>query len=70
LAINEKEPDAVKPAEQAIIDTLFSEGANAHSIICLQGDVPIGFAVYFYNYSTWLGKYGLYLEDLYVSPDS
>ncbi|MCK4406851.1 MAG: GNAT family N-acetyltransferase [Bacteroidales bacterium] len=29
---------------------------------------PVGFAVYFYNYSTWLGKNGLYLEDLYVSP--
>ena len=31
---------------------------------------PIGFAVYFYNYSTWLGKNGLYLEDLYVTPES
>jgi len=70
LAIYEKEPDAVKTDEQAILDTLFSEGATAHSIICLQGDEPIGFAVYFYNYSTWLGKNGLYLEDLYVSPDS
>jgi len=70
LAIYEKEPDAVKTDEQAIIKTLVSEGATAHSIICLEGDEPIGFAVYFYNYSTWLGKNGLYLEDLYVSPDS
>ncbi|XQF94386.1 N-acetyltransferase family protein (plasmid) [Pseudoalteromonas espejiana] len=70
LAIYEKEPDAVKTDEQAIIKTLFSEGARAHSIICLENDKPIGFAVYFYNYSTWLGKNGLYLEDLYVSPDS
>mgnify|MGYP000099790815 FL=1 len=70
LAIYEKEPDAVKTNEQAILDTLFCEGATAHSIICLDGDEPIGFAVYFYNYSTWLGKNGLYLEDLYVSPDS
>ena len=70
LAIYEKEPDAVKTNEQAILETLFSEGATAHSIICLDGDEPIGFAVYFYNYSTWLGKNGLYLEDLYVSPDS
>ena len=70
LAIYEKEPDAVKTDEQAIIKTLFSEGATAHSVICLEGDEPIGFAVYFYNYSTWLGKNGLYLEDLYVSPDS
>lgn len=70
LAIYEKEPDAVKTDEQAIIKTLFSERATAHSVICLEDDEPIGFAVYFYNYSTWLGKNGLYLEDLYVSPDS
>ncbi|WP_166109259.1 GNAT family N-acetyltransferase [Pseudoalteromonas sp. Z9A5] len=70
LAIYEKEPDAVKTSEQAILDTLFCEGATAHSILCLDGDEAIGFAVYFYNYSTWLGKNGLYLEDLYVSPDS
>ncbi|WMS96042.1 GNAT family N-acetyltransferase (plasmid) [Pseudoalteromonas sp. HL-AS2] len=70
LAIYEKEPQAVKTNEQAILNTLFSEGATAHSIICFDGDEPIGFAVYFYNYSTWLGKNGLYLEDLYVSPDS
>ncbi|WP_348708424.1 GNAT family N-acetyltransferase [uncultured Pseudoalteromonas sp.] len=70
LAIYEKEPDAVKTDEQAILKTLFSEGATAHSVICLEGDTPIGFAVYFYNYSTWLGKNGLYLEDLYVSADS
>ena len=70
LAVYEKEPDAVKTDEQAILNTLFSDGATAHSVICLEGDTPIGFAVYFYNYSTWLGKNGLYLEDLYVSPDS
>jgi len=70
LAVYEKEPDAVKTDEQAILKTLFSKGATAHSVICLEEDTPIGFAVYFYNYSTWLGKNGLYLEDLYVSPDS
>ena len=58
LAIYEKEPDAVKTDEQAIIKTLFSEGATAHSVICLEDNEPIGFAVYFYNYSTWLGKNG------------
>ncbi|MGO2076275.1 MAG: GNAT family N-acetyltransferase [Pseudoalteromonas sp.] len=70
LAIYEKQPDAVKTNEQAILKTLFSEGATAHSLLCLEGDKPVGFAVYCYNYSTWLGKNGLYLEDLYVSPDS
>lgn len=61
LAIYEKEPDAVKTDEQAILKTLFSEGATAHSLICFDGEEAIGFAVYFYNYSTWLGKNGLYL---------
>ena len=46
LAIYEKEPDAVKTDEQAILKTLFGEGATAHSVICLEGDTPIGFAVY------------------------
>jgi GNAT superfamily N-acetyltransferase len=31
--------------------------------------VPIGYAVYFFSYSTWLGRQGLYLEDLYVTPE-
>ena len=37
-------------------------------IICTIDSTPVGFAVYFFNYSTWLGRNGLYLEDLYVSP--
>ena len=38
--------------------------------MCLDGDTPLGFAVYFFNYSTWQGRHGLYLEDLYVTPES
>lgn len=38
-------------------------------MICSSNNQPIGYAVYFFNYSTWLGKSGLYLEDLYVSPE-
>ena len=37
---------------------------------CFQNGQPIGFCVYFFSYSTWLGKQGLYLEDLYISPTS
>ena len=40
-----------------------------NALICALDENPIGFAVYFYNYSTWQGKKGLYLEDLYVSPE-
>lgn len=70
LAIYEKEPDAVEATEEKLIKTLFTEGATAHAILCFDGERAIGFAVYFFNYSTWLGKNGLYLEDLFVSPDA
>lgn len=70
LAIYEKEPDAVEATEDKLIKTLFTQGATAHAILCFDGERAIGFAVYFFNYSTWLGKNGLYLEDLYVSPDA
>ncbi|GEK11642.1 GNAT family N-acetyltransferase [Pseudoalteromonas peptidolytica] len=69
LAVYEKEPDAVLNTVAEIEDKLFGADARAHSVICESEGVAIGFAVYFFNYSTWLGKHGLYLEDLYVSQD-
>jgi GNAT superfamily N-acetyltransferase len=74
LAIYEREPDAVLATESHILDTLFCESPKAFGLICekTQGDgdtpVPIGFAIYFFNFSTWLGQHGIYLEDLYVTP--
>ena len=68
LAEYEREPDAVKASEADLARSLFDEGATAHAVICEQDGVAVGFAVYFFNYSTWLGKHGLYLEDLYVTP--
>ena len=50
-----------------IENSLFSPNATAKALICEEDGIAIGFAVYFYNYSTWLGKKGIYLEDLYVS---
>jgi GNAT superfamily N-acetyltransferase len=47
---------------------LFDEPRCAHSLVALRGDIVIGFALYFFNYSTFLCKPGLYLEDLYVQP--
>lgn len=69
LAIYEKAEHEVESTEQDIARTLFGEGATAHCIMCEYDGSPAGFAVFFYNYSTWQGKNGLYLEDLYVSPD-
>lgn len=70
LAIYEKAEHCVLASEADIQRSLFSADSNARALICLQGDTPIGYAVYFYNYSTWLGKRGLYLEDLYITPES
>ncbi|MBD3831661.1 MAG: GNAT family N-acetyltransferase [Arcobacter sp.] len=67
LAIYEKAPNEVKTTVNEIKKSLFSSNATAKALICEENGVAIGFAVYFYNYSTWLGKKGIYLEDLYVS---
>lgn len=76
LAIYEREPDAVLAGESHIKNTLFCDAPKAFGLICeKQSDdgsrnIAIGFAIYFFNYSTWLGKHGLYLEDLYVTPEA
>lgn len=67
LAIYEKAPNEVKTTVEEIEKSLFSPNATAKALICEEDGIAIGFAVYFYNYSTWLGKKGIYLEDLYVS---
>lgn len=70
LAIYEKAEHEVKTDTAGIRDSLFAEGSTAHGLICENDGQPIGYAVYFFNYSTWLGKHGLYLEDLYISPEA
>jgi len=69
LAIYEKAEHEVIATEADIRMSLFDNGSTTSAVICSLDDVVVGFAVYFFNYSTWLGKHGLYLEDLYVSPD-
>lgn len=49
--------------------TLFGPHSRAEALLAFDGDVPAGFAVYFYSYSTFLAKPGLYLEDLFVKPE-
>ncbi len=68
LARYEKAEHEVLATEEQIRESLFSEHASANAVICLQDGEPIGYAVYFFSYSTWLGKNGIYMEDLYVTP--
>ncbi|WIX06370.1 GNAT family N-acetyltransferase [Xanthomonas oryzae] len=66
LALYERAPDAVEASLEDLRTSLFGEGVTAHALICEQDGQALGFAVYFFNYSTWLGRNGLYLEDLFV----
>ncbi|WP_429303573.1 N-acetyltransferase family protein [Paraburkholderia sp. GAS199] len=68
LAVYEKAEHEVVATAQDIETSLFSPGSPAKALICEMDGEAIGFCVYFLSYSTWLGKQGLYLEDLYVSP--
>lgn len=68
LAIYEKAENEVIATKSDIESSLFASDSSTKAVICSINNEPIGFAVYFFNYSTWLGKHGLYLEDLYVSP--
>jgi len=69
LAIYEKAEHEVIANEQHFRETLFQDNPKAFGLIAEINNEPVGFAIYFYSYSTWLGKHGIYLEDLYVSPE-
>jgi GNAT superfamily N-acetyltransferase len=60
------EPE-VLATETSIRDSIFGSESSTKALICEKNGIPIGYAIYFFNYSTWLGKHGLYLEDLYIS---
>lgn len=68
LAIYEEAEHEVKASIAEIESSIFSTDSPAKALICEIDGAAIGFAVYFYNFSTWQGKKGLYLEDLYISP--
>jgi GNAT superfamily N-acetyltransferase len=69
LAAYEREPDAVHATEADLLRDGFGPAKRFDCIIAEWNAQPVGFALYFYNYSTWRGHAGIYLEDLYVSPE-
>ena len=69
LARYEKAEHEVVATRADIEASIFGEQSTVRALICEADGQPIGFAVYFFNYSTWQGRRGLYLEDLYVSPE-
>ena len=57
-------------ADEALVhSSFFGSAPSAEGVIARDGDKPVGFAVWFHNHSTFLGRRGLYLEDLFVLPE-
>ncbi len=69
LAEYEKAPDAVIASESDIHESLFKPDSVTHCHVAEIDEKIVGIAIWFLNYSTWLGKEGIYLEDLYVKPE-
>ena len=66
LAVFEKLADRVINSEEAVKETLFGQKTYAEAEIAYWEDEPAGMVIFFHNYSTFLGKPGLYIEDLFV----
>lgn len=69
LADYEQLSGEVVASETLIRDALFGPKPSAEAAIAYAGDDAVGFAVWFYNFSTFVGRPGLYLEDLFVLPE-
>ena len=65
-AVYEKEPEAAKATPNQVHAGLFGDSPTAEAVVAEWDGEPAGFALFFHNYSTWTGKPGLYLEDLFV----
>ena len=59
----------VTATEESLRSSLFGERRDAEVVIAYEGTTPVGFALFFHNYSTFLAQRGLYLEDLFVLPE-
>ena len=68
LAVYEREPDAVRATASDLERALFGEAPALFADVAEVDGVVAGMALWFLNYSTWDGRHGLYLEDLYVDP--
>jgi GNAT superfamily N-acetyltransferase len=69
LAEYEKEPDAVVATEDLLHLALFGDNPAVFALVAVVDGAAVGFALWFRNFSTWLGRHGIYLEDLYVRPE-
>ncbi|MDP1721012.1 MAG: GNAT family N-acetyltransferase [Candidatus Nanopelagicaceae bacterium] len=70
LAEYEKAPEQVVATEEDIKRSFFGENPQVFCHVATDNDHVVGIAIWFLNYSTWLGKHGIYLEDLFVIPEA
>jgi GNAT superfamily N-acetyltransferase len=70
LAEYEKMLDDVRTTQDDVTVALFGENPKAFCDIAEIDGAPVGFALWFYNFSTFVGRHGIYLEDLFVRPDA
>jgi GNAT superfamily N-acetyltransferase len=69
LAEYERAPNDVVATEQILQETLFGIKPGAEVLLLFENQDAVGFALFFHNFSTWIGRPGLYLEDLFVRPE-
>jgi GNAT superfamily N-acetyltransferase len=69
LALYEKAPNEVEATERELLETIFSSDPKVFcDLVEVDGEI-VGMAIWFLNYSTWQGKHGIYLEDLFIKPE-
>lgn len=66
LAVYEREPDAVENTVEMLTETLFGSEPRAFAHVVVREERVVGIALWFLTYSTWTGRHGIWLEDLYV----
>jgi GNAT superfamily N-acetyltransferase len=70
LATYERAPNEVVATEKQLANVLFGQRPAAEVVLAFEAETSVGFAVFFHNFSTWLGQSGLYLEDLFVRQEA
>lgn len=69
LALYEKAPNEVEATEKELLETIFVDNPRVFcDVVDVDGEIA-GMAIWFLNYSTWQGKHGIYLEDLFIKPE-
>ena len=70
LAAFEQAPDAVESTEEMLHEALFGTAPAAEALLAERSGEPIGFAIFYPTFSTWTGRRGIWLDDLYVTPEA